>query len=340
MTKRHLGPIMDRRNALASIAAGVFATVDARLGSAQPPRKLTFQQSWLSGVQYSGLYLAKVNGMFASRSIDVDFVPGGPNVDGTLNVVTGRAQLGDRPTDILITARGKGMPIKVIASMYQRSPMSVMSLKNKPIGSLKDMSGKTIAVSGGTRPIFQTLMKNAGLDPTTVNWVPVSPDPGALAGGQIDGLTGLDTNQGSVLRSRGVSIETLLLRDLGYHIYTGAIYTTEEFLKANRAVLVDFLRASIAGHKAVLADPEKAAAITVDNFAAPGMSLSAAKLESRASLPYITDAGAMTERILWVDPNKIEAAIKVHVDNGAISKNYAPAELIDNSLIAEAYQSI
>jgi ABC-type nitrate/sulfonate/bicarbonate transport system substrate-binding protein len=336
MSHRSQRMIINRRQ-LAVMLAGAVAAV--RPAFAQPLRKISFQQSWLSGVQYSGLYLAQADGLFGAKGIDVEFMPGGPNVDGTLNVVTGKAMLGDRPTDILITARGKGMPIKVIASMYQRSPMSVMSLRNKPIHSLKDMMGKTVAVSGGTRPIFQTLMKNAGLDPTSVNWVPVSPDPGALAAGQIDGLTGLDTNQGSVLRSRGLAIDALLLSDVGYHIYTGAIFTTEEFLKSNRAALVGFLQAAVAGHRAVLANPARAAAITIEKFAAPGMSLDAAKLEAVASLPYITDGGAMTERLLWVDPAKIEAAIKVHVDNGAIAKGYAASELIDNSLIAEAYKS-
>lgn len=332
--KAILPATLSRRHALAGFAA--LSVAGPRIARARELEKITFQQSWLSGVQYAGLYLAKDKGYFAEEGLDVEFVPGGPNIDGTLNVVTGKAVLGDRPTDILITARGKGMPLKVIGSMFQRSPMCVMSLAETPITSLKDMIGKTIAVAGTTRPIYVTLVKQAGLDPAAVNWVPVSPDPGALSSKQVDGFTGLDTNQGSILRSRGVKIHSLLLGDVGYRIYTGAIYTTEKVLQSRRPQMVGFLRAAIKGHRDMLGDPDGAARLTVEKFAAPGMDINAALTEARASIDYIDDRGAMRDRLLWVTPAAIEKEIAIHAANGAIASIYPASDLIEQKPISEA----
>jgi ABC-type nitrate/sulfonate/bicarbonate transport system substrate-binding protein len=199
------------------------------------------------------------------------------------------------------------------------------------------MVGKTIAASGGTRPIFVTLLRNAGIDPAKVNFVPVGTDPSSLVARQVEGYTGLATNQGSMLKSKGVEIELVLLRELGYHIYTGALYSSEDRVAADRAMFVAFLRAAIKGHSYMLQNPAEAAKLTVQKYAAPGMSLDAASLEAKDSMPYITDAGAVGDRLLWIDPKRITNEIAIHAANGAIPKPFPPTDLIDDTLIRDAH---
>ena len=127
-------------------------------------------------------------------------------MDPVNNVAAGNAQLGDRPAGALLLARDKGVPIHIIGATFEKSPYCVISLASKPIDSPKDMIGKTIATPTSGRALVVNLITTAGLDPASVNLVPASPDPAALAAGQIDGYVGYSTNQGVMLENRGVKL--------------------------------------------------------------------------------------------------------------------------------------
>src|SRR5260370_16246423 len=88
-----------------------------------------------------------------------------------------------------------GVSLKAIAAIMQKAPGAIMSLAKKPIGTLADFPGKTIALPNGVRPELDALMTAAGLDPKSVNYVPVGTDPGMLAAGQVDGYYGWAPNQ-------------------------------------------------------------------------------------------------------------------------------------------------
>ena len=81
--------------------------------------------------------------------------------------------------------------------------------------------------------------------PTIVNIVPSSPDPAALVSGQIDGYCGYVTNQGVMLKTRGVDIYALNAQELGLPETTGTIYGREDFLAANSDLVVAFLKGAV-----------------------------------------------------------------------------------------------
>ena len=67
---------------------------------------------------------------------------GGPNIDPIGNVASGQSQLGDRPIGSLLIAREKGIPIKVIGTVFQKSPYAVISLAEKPIKTAQELKGQ------------------------------------------------------------------------------------------------------------------------------------------------------------------------------------------------------
>src|SRR5882757_11110062 len=226
------------------LKAGASATVATTLASsswmglgtalAQQGKPLSFQLSWIKSIQYGGFFAGIEQGSFKKFGTEPTFVSGGPNIDPVANVASGQSQLGDRPIGPLIVAREKGIPIKVIGTVFQKSPYAIMSLAKSPIKTVHDLKGKTIAVSSSGKPLMLNLILDAGLKPDDVKIVPSAPDPAALVSGQIDGYCGYVTNQGVMLRTRGVEIFALNAQDLGLPETTGTIYAREDYLAANR----------------------------------------------------------------------------------------------------------
>lgn len=322
--------------ATAIVGPSVLRTVGAVAQQATP---LNFQLSWLRSIQYGGYFMAAERGIYKKYGIDATFSPGGPNIDSIANVVSGQAALGDRPCGPLIVARDKGFPIKVIGATFQKSPFSIMSLESKPIRSLQELAGKTVAVAPSARPTVTGIIRQAGLDPQKVNIVPAAPDPFALVSGQIDAYTGLSTNQGTMLEARGIKIVSLNLYDLGLPEASNVLYGRADFLDKNRELIVKFLRASIDGWKWALANKEETARTVVEKYGASGLEYDAQLAELKASEPYIKAGRATPNNLLTVDMSAYERLLKLYKDLGLIKTDIKAEELCDPSFINAAHAS-
>lgn len=304
---------------------------------AQATMPLSFQLSWIKSIQYGGYFAGIENGSFKKFGVEPTFVSGGPNVDPVANVASGQSQLGDRPIGPLIVAKEKGIPIKIIGTVFQKSPYSILSLAKKPIKSIADLKGKTIAVSTSGRPLMLNLILDAGLKPEDVNIVPSSPDPAALVSGQIDAYCGYLTNQGVMLQSRGVEIFALNAQDLGLPETTGTIYGREDFLKANREMVVAFLKGAVESLGWALKNPEQTAKLMVDKYGAPGLVYKAQFAEIVASKPYIEFGPASSKGLLALDMPLSDKIIEIYRKVGIVKSAMKADDLCDPSYVDAAH---
>jgi ABC-type nitrate/sulfonate/bicarbonate transport system substrate-binding protein len=183
------------------------------------------------------------------------------------------------------------------------------------------------------------LLQSAGLDPSSVNMVPASPDPAGLVAGQIDGYMGYSTNQGVMLQTRGVDIHVLNAQDNGLPDATGVIYGRQDFLQANRPLVVDFLRGAIKGWQWALSNPEQDAHLMVDKYGAPGLKYAAQHTEILASKPYIEAGLATTQGLLALDLTLFGNMIEVYRKVGMINGKWTLPDLCDPSFIDEAHSA-
>jgi ABC-type nitrate/sulfonate/bicarbonate transport system substrate-binding protein len=313
--------------------------LDVGTAIAQGAKPLSFQLSWIKSIQYGGYFAGIENNTFKKYGVDPTFNSGGPNVDAVANVAGGQSVLGDRPIGPLLVARDKGIPIKVIGTVFQRSPFSILSLTAKPIRAVKELEGKTIAVSTSSRPLILNLLRDAGVDPRSVNIVPSSPDPAALVSGQIDAYSGYSTNQGVILQTRGVDIFVLNVHDLGIPETAGTLYGREDFLTANRDLVVRFLRASIEGWRWALDHPEDIAKLMVEKYGSPGLDYKAQLTEIKASRPFIETGPAEKKGLLALDVPLYAQIIDLYRKVDIVKSPMKAEELCDPSYIDAALQS-
>ncbi|WP_162409659.1 ABC transporter substrate-binding protein [Acuticoccus sediminis] len=289
--------------------------------------KLSFQLSWLKSIQYGGYFAALENGYFADEGLEVTFVSGGPNIDPLANVAAGQSQIGDRPIGPILVAREKGIPIKVIGTVYQKSPFAIMSPADKPITSVEDLKGKVLSTGSSSRPLIEYLLKQAGMSASDVQMVPHSPDPAALVAGQIDGYLGYATNQGVMLKSRGFDIYSLNVSEMGVPETTGTIYAREDYLEEHGDEVTNFLVGAIRGWKWAIAHPDETAKLMVETYGAPGLDFDAQKAEIIASEELIATGAAGGDKLLNIDVPFFQTVIDTYAAAGLIAGNITADEL-------------
>jgi len=323
----------------AASAVGTGSLFDTGRAFAADAKPLSFQLSWIKSIQYGGYFAGVDKGIFKKYGIDATFVSGGPNIDPIGNVAAGRSQLGDRPIGPLLVAREKGIPIKVIGTVFQKSPYSIMSLAEKPIKSVKELKGKTIMVSTSGVPLMRNLIAEAGLSADDVKMVPSSPDPAALVSGQIDGYCGYITNQGVMLETRGVKIHALNAQDLGIPETSGTLYGREDFLTANKELVVKFLKGAVEAWNWALSHPDETARLMVDKYGAPGLKYEAQLAEIKVSKDYIAAGAGKDKGLLALDVALYDKIIDVYRKAGIVKSKMTAAELCDPSYIEAALKA-
>lgn len=334
---------LDRRSLLKAggLLAGVFVAPGALTFGARrayAADAYAHQLGWIKSIQFGGHFAAIDQGYFADEGIDAEFLAGGPGTDTTAIVASGQALSTDTDVDGTIRTRISGVPVKAFAAIMQKAPGAIMSLASKPIKTLADFPGKTIALPNATRPQMDILLKSAGIDPSSVNYVPVGTDPGILAAGQVDGYYGWATNQGTMLKERGVDIAVAYMNDLGLPGYAGVLFATDETIDTKADLVTRWLKADIKGWQWFLDHPDEMAKLMVDKYGQRGLDLKAQTAEARVYKDFIPVGDAETKGLLWIDPAVFQQGIDFAIKTGEIKEGDVKVDdVVTQKLIAAAH---
>jgi ABC-type nitrate/sulfonate/bicarbonate transport system substrate-binding protein len=249
---------LDRRRFLRLTAAGL-ATAGlpgfARRAAAAAP--LTFQASWINDAEFTGYFVAADQGYYKAEGIELNYLPGGPDVIPESALIAGKADVTLTTPDTTVSAIvDQGAKFKIIGAQYQKNPVGIVSLAKKPIKSPADLVGKTLAVPPVNVISVEAMLKLNKIDKDKVKIVPYEYDPTPLIKGEIDASLDFTTNVPFTIKQAGEDAVSFLIYDFGFTIYNDTVVVTEDTLKAKRKELVAWLRASRKGWTDNLADPK------------------------------------------------------------------------------------
>ncbi|ACK51593.1 NMT1/THI5 like domain protein [Methylocella silvestris BL2] len=153
---------------------------DGPAPAAGPLKKITF--AWNAGAPcLVAVTVAKDKGFFARHGLDVDLINYSGSTDQLLETLaTGKADAAIGMALRWLKPLEQGFDVKIIASTHGGC-LRLLVPADSGLGDLKDLKGKTIAVSDMNAPgknFFAIALKRAGLDP--VADVDFKPFPGPL----------------------------------------------------------------------------------------------------------------------------------------------------------------
>jgi len=262
---------MNRRSVLKSLGLGMGLTgAGTMLGISRAfgadRFKVTLQLGWLASNGILGEVAADKLGYFAEEGLELEIVPGGPNVDGVASVASGRANLGSiSSSPSLMLARSAGIPVKCIAAGYQQHPFTYFSLERNPVRTPQDLIGKKVATNGTARILLRALLAKNGISEDDVEVSVMGSDMAPLMTGQVDVVTGWKTNV-NALSVLGDERVDMTLWDAGVQLYANPYYVTEKVLNEYPDQVTAMIRAISRGWGWVHDNPEAAVDILVERY--------------------------------------------------------------------------
>jgi len=231
---------------LVSVAA--LAAISPAGAQDKPRDRITFATNWLAQAEHGGHYQALADGAYAKYGLDVTIRPGGPQLNNRLQLVSGRVEFYMSANLIpSFTAAEQNVPVKAIASMFQKDPFIFMSHPGQGFDKWEDLKGATAFVGNeALASIFQWMKQEYGFSearvkPYTFNPAPFIADKKSIQQGY------LTSEPFEVERQGKFKPNVFLAYDYGFDTYSTLIEARSDYIARNPDIVQRFVDASIIG---------------------------------------------------------------------------------------------
>jgi NitT/TauT family transport system substrate-binding protein len=246
-----------------AVAAALFAlaAILAVPLSARAADKVTFYEDWFPEVEHGGAYQAKALGIYEKYGLDVDLQPGGPQVNGALLLLGGKADFVTLHTDgELLHGLEQGAPLVAIAAQYQKDPQVLLSHKGVGHDTMESLKGTPILLSQDSFSSFWPWLKKKygytddQVRPYTFQMAPFLSNNMAVQQAYL-------TAEPYAIKQGGVDPNIFLLSDYGWDTYAALLVTRADVIKNKPDLVKRMVQATLEGWYSFWQDPKPGSAL-------------------------------------------------------------------------------
>lgn len=280
---------------------------------------LRVQLKWWHQFQFAGYYAAELKGYYREEGLNIKLIPGDPQHAPISEVLSARADFGITGSDLVIEY-AKGQPVIALGAIFQHSPYTILSLKEKKINIPSDLIGKRLMASldqGWTE--LQAVFLKEGINPDSLKLLSHTWKNTDLIEDKVDAITAYISVEINQLRKMGVEPSYILPINYGIDFYGDVLFTRKNMADTDPVTIGKFRKASFAGweyamsHTAEMADyiltlpGVKERGVTKDDL------LVEAEAMRKLILPGLVEIGHMNE-------GRWKHILDVHQKLGVIAK--------------------
>jgi NitT/TauT family transport system substrate-binding protein len=216
--------------------------------SASPVPKELFKvaqvTNWVAQPEHGGNYAALAKGFYKDAGLDMSITSGGPGINASALIASGKVQFGMGSTDEILLARENGIPIVAVMGTFQKSPQALMFHKGQNIKSFADLNGRKVYVSPGIG--YWEYMKKQ-FDLSKVQEMKYNYELASFSSDPTSVVQSYITSEPYDLKIQGIETDYLLNADSGFSPYGNLMYTTEDMIKNHPNEVRGFVEATVKG---------------------------------------------------------------------------------------------
>lgn len=257
MTRSHAQSIQERLKRRSFGCAVVLALVAlwAPVSASAEPIPLRVQLKWLHQYQFAGFYAAQMRGYYAEAGFDVELLPGDATRSSVDVVVAGDAEFGVGTAELLLQA-ARGAPIRILAPIFQHSPLVLVAMASDTLQHVHDLSGQTIMMEADSAELYAYL-RDEGIDLDGLTIVPHTHDVGALLRGEVAAMSAYVTDEVFALRQVADDVLIFSPRSAGIDFYGDTLFGCADFVERYPEATQAFVGATLRGWAWALEHPDE-----------------------------------------------------------------------------------
>ncbi|MFZ6023732.1 MAG: ABC transporter substrate-binding protein [Bacteroidota bacterium] len=262
---------------------------------------LRLQLKWWHQFQFAGYYAAQLKGYYQQEGLKVKLIPGDPLHAPVPEVLSGRADFGITGSDLIVNYI-KGDPLIALGAIFQHSPYTILSLKEKNIHVPSDLIGKRLMASpdqGWTE--LKAVFLKEGINPNSLKIISHTWKNTDLLDDKADAITAYISVEINQLRKMGVDPTYILPINYGIDFYGDILFTQKKMADTDPLTIGKFRKASFAGWEYALSHTAEMAdyILTLPGVKERGVTKDDLLVEAEAMrkliLPDLVEIGHMNE---------------------------------------------
>lgn len=230
-------------------AAALILSSGLGLTQAVAAEKVVYATNWLAQAEHGGYYQAVAEGYYAECGLEVEIMPGGPQVSGRPLLLAGKIDfyMGGNLLQAFAAVEQE-IPLRVVAANFQKEPQVLMSHPGQGLDTWESLKEAEEYILGdeGFQSYFQWMISEFGFDaskrvPYTFNPAPFIANPKSVQQGYVT------SEPFAIEREGGFSPNLFLLADYGFNTYATTIETMQQTIDERPEVVQCFVDGSAKG---------------------------------------------------------------------------------------------
>jgi len=211
-------------------------------------KKTTLQLSWFDQFQFAGYYMAKEKGFYKKEGLDVEIKPFEFGIDipneiskGTYDFAVGR--------ETLILEKSNNKKIIALYSLFQISPLVLISTEESKINTISDFKNKTImtTIDDASEVSLKSMIISNKINIKNLNFIKHTHNINDLIEKKTDIISAYSSKAPYHLEKRGIKYNLFAPKDYGFDMYSDFLYTNESRVTNDLDNVLKFKEASLKG---------------------------------------------------------------------------------------------
>jgi NitT/TauT family transport system substrate-binding protein len=321
--------------ACAKFAAGLLVVIATATGAAANDA-VTLRLGWTYIGGFSPWYLGLEKGYFKEQGIDLKILEGKGTVTSAATVANGSDDFGYFDMGSASLLIDKGLGLRGIAQIRQKTSAAYISLKKTGIDSPKKIEGHSVALTPGasTTQLFRGYVAANGLDMSKIKGEGIDPSifVKALLAGQVDAILSYYDSSGLAIENQGYEVNMLLFADSGVNILDYGVATNAKMIKEKPELVKRFVAAAVKSFTHASSHIDESVAIGKTRFPEYDVKLAAKQLKFQTTL--YGDSVKAGKPIGWIEAGTWRKSLEI-LQKYLGLKNTDPSAYYTNEFIPE-----
>ena len=230
-------------------------------------KNITLQLSWFDQFQFAGYYIAKEKGFYKEAGLEVNIKPFEFGIDIPNEVNTGRYDFAvGRET--LILERSNNKKIVALYSLFQASPLILISTKESEIKTITDFNNKRImtTIDDASEVSIKSMIISQNTDITDLKFIKHTHNIDDLIQKKTDVISAYSSKAPYHLQQKKIQYNTFAPKDFGFDMYSDLLYTNEANINNNLEQVLKFKEASLKGWEYAYSNIEESVDLILSKY--------------------------------------------------------------------------
>lgn len=309
-------------------------------------RNLCVNIDWIPNVEFAGIFYAIKNGYYRDLGLDVRVVSRRTMRDDVAdNVVSGRCDVGMHVGSTVLSKRLEGYDIKAFAATMQMTPVTVLSLAEKNIRTIKDLKNKRFGYYAKTDlDILFLLLRENGLSLSDVNASQIKIAYDDIINDKVDALFAYEMNQPVIFGLESRPVNLIYAYNNGFIFYGTVYFAKTDFIERNAKLLKDFLEATHKGWASAFENVDDTSDYIMKDYYPPEyyvkgskeLTLQQQRIQLRLLYRYMT-SGVGLRRLGYMSKHVWQKGIDLYKRHGLLTKDVSVDDLMTMKVLEELY---